>query len=222
MIQFKINPTQNPQNPSHRPKHCLRKIEDLIFIILLQPLINNQHDDVLNRYLCKSLKTKFCSVFQNKHFGLWSRLWFNNWPWHISVCHSVSRNRESTFPKILFYKYLRHLSNHYTAALLQANAIHSNLLSCHSEKSIHNPSQQPDRSFTMVCYLGFSFHGQIKFQQKSLHQKNLCTKKYLHQKISAPKISTPKNLFTKNNLRTKKIQAPNLLQTNMDWQPLAC
>lgn len=66
MIQFKINPTQNPQNPSHRPKHCLRKIEDLIFIILLQPLINNQHDDILNRNLCQSLKTRFCSVFQQQ------------------------------------------------------------------------------------------------------------------------------------------------------------
>ena len=44
-----------------------------------------------------------------------------------------------------------------TALLLRAIAIHSNLLSCHSEKSIYNPSQQPDHSFTIVCYLGFSF-----------------------------------------------------------------
>ena len=214
MIQFKINPTQNPQNPSHRPKHCLRKIEDLIFIILLWPLINDQHDDILNRNSCQSLKTKFCSVFQNKHFGLWSELW----PQHLSVCHSVSRNRESTFPKILFYKYLRHLSNHYTAALLQANAIHSNLLSCHSEKSIHNPPQQPDRSFTMVCYLGFSFHGQIKFQQKSLHQKvsapkNLCTKnlytkKSLHQKQSPHQ----KNLGTKFTAHQYGLAAPGMLR----------
>ena len=173
------------------------------------------------------------SFSEYKHFGLRSGLWFNNWPQQISVCHSVFSNRKKTFFKNICeikysfrtyhfsHKYLHHLPNHCTL-LMQAIAIHSNLLSCHSEKSIHNPPQQPDRSFTMVCYLGFSFHGQIKFQQKSLHQKNLCTKKYLHQKISAPKISTPKNLFTKNNLRTKKIQAPNLLHTNMDWQPLAC
>ena len=130
MIQFKINPTQNPQNPSHRPKHCLRKIEDLIFIILLWPLINDQHDDILNRNSCQSLKAKFCSVFQNKHCGLGSELW----PQHLSVCHSVSRNKKKKISQNICdikysfrtyhfsHKYLRNLSNHCTAAAGHCNS----------------------------------------------------------------------------------------------------
>ena len=201
MIQFKINPTQNPQNPSHRPKHCLRKIEDLIFIILLWPLINDQHDDILNRNSCQSLKTKFCSVFFQNISTLDFGADFGSTIGHSKYLFAIQ------FLEIgnqLFQKY-------YFTNICATYQITILLRCCRPMQFIQIYCLViPRNQFTIppnnpIAVLRWFAIWALASMDKSNFSKNLCTKKYLHQKISAPKISTPKNLFTKNNLRTKKI-----------------